>query len=458
MRIQQKSVHFGMEHGSAQRAEPPRRDADWLRQRQLIARSGCRNRRPSRVQHLPGRFRPLRRSPTDQTPNCKVPKLNAEPGSPEALLMQIAALIAQTNADLERTQSLEGGGIGNADPAAAAFRRRLEQIVDLATQVIALTHLDPASEQSFNNAVHYLSDARLELASAGEAAQAGLLIDDANSLYERDKQSFAAAESGSKVVELAERMARNLGSDDPEWLTEYAVQARQFADRFPHEPSRSAMALFNAGRLCDRFNMTESARQCLQQVQTQFPETIFAEQSAGILRRLSLQGQTIELTGPTIDGGFVEIEQYTGKPVLVVFWSTTSPTFLEQLPNLKQIEARYAATGLTIIGVNLDTDEASVDRFLTEQKLAWRQVFSVDPAQRGGRNPVARTTESRSCRPTGLSTETALWSTTARPSMLCQQRSSVLSASNDVCCTAVRLDPYLLCARKYTTLRVSATV
>src|SRR5690606_12627874 len=124
--------------------------------------------------------------------------------------------------------------------------------------------------------------------------------------------------------------------------------------------------LFTAGRLCDRFGLTDQARQCLQRVQMEFSGTAAAEQSAGILRRLSLQGQPLQLTGPTIDGGVVDIDHYKDDVVLVVFWATTSPTFREQLPAIQQIEAELAGRNFSIIGINLDKDEAAVDAFLTE--------------------------------------------------------------------------------------------
>lgn len=330
-------------------------------------------------------------------------EVNVVPGSPEALLLEITHLIAQANASVNATPSpqpptadadadsaVATDGQPAPDAATSAYRKSLEQIIDLATQVIAATHLDPEQEQAFNNAVHYLSDARLELASTGDAGQARLLIEDADSLYERDPQSFAAAESGFKVVELAERMAQSLGGNDPDWLIEYATQAQQYSERYPQERSRAAMALFTAGRLCDRHNLGEAAVGCLTQVQQRYADTLFAEQSAGILRRLLLAGKPVELAGSTIDGGFVEIEQYRGRAVLVVFWATTSPSFVEQVAAVRQLEQKYAASGLSIIGVNLDMDEATVDRFLADQQLTWPQVFSADPTQRGGRNPVAR--------------------------------------------------------------------
>jgi peroxiredoxin len=323
----------------------------------------------------------------EATPSTVQPALAA--GSPEARLQEIADLIAAANTHARQLRSDETL-VSDDSPAALAYREHLSQVIDLATQIIAQTHLDPAADQSFLAGVRYLSDARLELASSGDAEQARLLLEDADSLYERDADSPAAAEAGFKVVQLAERMARSLGGADREWLTEYAAQANQYAERFPEQQIRAAQALFWAGRLCDRFQLTDQAGTCLQRVQTQFSGTPYAEQSAGILRRLSLEGRPLELTGPTIDGGVVDIAHYKEHVVLVVFWAITSPTFVEQLPTIRQIEAEFAGRKLAIIGVNLDKDEAAVDAFLTHHHLSWPQVFSADPLERAGRNPVAR--------------------------------------------------------------------
>lgn len=328
--------------------------------------------------------------PAEAAPSSNV---TAVPGSPEARLLEIADLVAAANAIAAQIKADEPDpAVTEPSPLSQKYRHQLSRIIELATDVIAATHLNPAPDaaQSMNNAVHYLSDARLELATLGDAEQARLLLEDADSLYERDPKSFAAAEAGFKVVELAERMARSLGSQDTEWLSEHATQALQFAERFPQESNRAAMGLYTAGRLCDRYGLREQARSCLEQVQRQFGSTVFAQQSAGVLRRLSLLGQPLEFTGATIDGGFVDLAQYAGSPVLIAFWASTSTTFREHLPELQQIEAEFAGTQFAIIGVNLDKDEAAVDAYIAQNSLTWPQIFSPDPDQRGGRNPVAR--------------------------------------------------------------------
>src|SRR4029079_5295338 len=98
---------------------------------------------------------------------------------------------------------------------------------------IIQSHEDPDQAQIFNNAVHYLADARLQLALLGEQAEDDPLTEGAEALFERDAPSFAAIESGHKTVQLAEALAARNGAKNRELVREYANQAQQFARRFP---------------------------------------------------------------------------------------------------------------------------------------------------------------------------------------------------------------------------------
>lgn len=273
---------------------------------------------------------------------------------------------------------------------AAEQQKRLERIVDLAGMAIYEVHSDPEQQQIFNNAVHYLTDARLQLALLGSTDHARDLTEDAEALFEKDASSFAAVEAGHKVVQLAEAMAARHGPQNRDWVREYATQAQLFARRFPQEEGRSAVALIAAGRRCEQYALAEDARNCYLQVEKQFGGTVFADQIAGILRRLRLQGQPLELAGPTIDGGFFKVDAFTGRPMLIVFWSSASESFKRDMPILKQISESHNESELTVVGICLDEQEAAVDKFLEEYGVAWRQIFFTDPAHRAGKNPVAR--------------------------------------------------------------------
>lgn len=277
-----------------------------------------------------------------------------------------------------------------SDEAAAEQTRRMERIVDLAGMVIKRVHGDPEQQKVFNNAVHYLGDARVRLALLGDAEQAQLLSDDADTLYEHGKDTFAAIETGYKLVELAEAMAAQHGTQNNEWVKAYAIQARLFAERFPQEQGRVAVSLISAGRKCEQFALHEDARQCYYLVERMYPDSPYAQQLAGILRRLRIVGQPLELAGATIDGGFLSADQFRGKPLLVVFWASNSETLRRDLPALKKLTDRFGPERLTVIGVNMDLDEFAVDAFLEETGLGWRQIFFAEADKRGGKSPVAR--------------------------------------------------------------------
>ena len=268
--------------------------------------------------------------------------------------------------------------------------RRNERIIELASGVIQQVHAEEEKEQLFNNAVYYLGDARVNLALAGDVDQAQLLADDADALFERDPTSFSAVEAGAAVVELASQMASRYGMQNSDWVKAYSVQARLFAERFPQEQGRVAVNLISAGRKCEQFVLREEAKRCFLLVEQLYPESPFTEQISGVLRRLRVEGQPLELAGTTIDGGFFSADQFTGKPMLVVFWSSNSATFRRDLPQLQQLTDTYGSDQLTVVGVNLDLDEFQVDAFLEETGIGWRQIFFSEPDKRGGRSPVAR--------------------------------------------------------------------
>ncbi len=318
-----------------------------------------------------------------------------KPGTPEALLHQIAVLKATPPNAIRQPVKDQPGKFElvklTPEQIAPEQLRRLHTAVDLAMQVISKTKDQPKLEQLFNNAVHYLGDARKQLALAGEPDQAQLLSEDAEALFKRDKTSFAAVQSSLKVVQLAQAQAETHGKQDPRWGTAFATQARLFAEKFPQETNLAAMNLITAGRVCEQLSLTEDALHCYTTVEERYPETPFAETTAGVLRRMRLTGQKLdEFAGSTLEGGFISIDQFVGHPVLIAFWSAHSQTFQNDLPVIEAALAKHGSRGLMVVGVNLDKDQAAVDRFVEQHAMTWQNIFFSATGSRGTQNPIAR--------------------------------------------------------------------
>lgn len=318
-----------------------------------------------------------------------------EPGTPEYKLREMALLKAAPAHLIREPIAGKPGEFKEVklspEEAVKEQLRRWHSIVDLAMEVIAETKDNQEQAQLFNNAVYYLTEARKQLAIRGETNQAQLLSDNAEALYRRDKSSFAAVESALRVVQLTQALAEQSGRQDPKKAATFAKQSRLFAEKFPQETNRAAMNLMAAGRLCEQVGLTEDATSCYTAIEEKFPDSPFQETTEGILRRLRLQGEKLtEFAGSTIDGGYISIDQFAGHPVLVVFWASNSQTFQNDLPQLQAIAQKYEQRGLMVVGVNLDKDQATVDRFMEKNSISWHTIFFSDAESRGVHNPIAR--------------------------------------------------------------------
>ncbi len=299
-------------------------------------------------------------------------------GSPEALVHEASQLFLEAPPKTEDVTVLK-----------KHRKEKNDKIVKLSQQAIALTHKDRAKESVFNQAVHNLMEARMQLALAGDADQIDALNDDAVALVKRAPKSAAAAEAAHAQVNLMYGLAKTAPADDPKWLIEFAAAARYFAENFPAEERRSLPLLFAAGRSCEIPGLNKEALTCYVQILKKFPNNPIAARVTPIVRRMKLVGKPPKISGPTVDGDQVNIDDMLGKVVLVVFWNSQAEPFQELLPKLTPVLKASSRKGLQVVGVNLDSEPAHMQQFAAKHKLTWPQIFFPEPAQRGWNNPIA---------------------------------------------------------------------
>ncbi|MDA1162713.1 MAG: TlpA disulfide reductase family protein [Planctomycetota bacterium] len=314
----------------------------------------------------------------DRAQNQRETSTAPEKGSPRWLVLQMTQLrmkpFPETD-DIEKQRE--------------SRRVRNQEIITLATEAIARTHEDKEQEAVFNVAVHRLMDATMELALQGDQESVDALFGHADSLYQRDPKSRAAAEAAWFVARFANTNARRFADQDIRWLQEFSRQTRTFADRFPGEQQRAVGLLSDAGASCDYHGLREEAILCFETLKQNYPDTPQAEQAIPALRRLNLIGKPLDLGGPTLDGGFISVADFKGSPVLVVFWSTQASPFIEQADSIIVAAAKYESQGLQVLGVNLDIDETAIDAFLEKSRMGWRTIFHTDADRRGWKHPIA---------------------------------------------------------------------
>lgn len=84
----------------------------------------------------------------------------------------------------------------------------------------------------------------------------------------------------------------------------------------------------------------------------------------------------------SLDGDSVSLAAHRGKVVLLNVWATWCHPCRDEIPELRQIHARYRDRGLELIGVSVDTEgsDDAIRDFMREFQMAypvWR-----DPAER----------------------------------------------------------------------------
>jgi peroxiredoxin len=334
----------------------------------------------------------------DETPVRK----EAEKGTPEWLLNEIQrvrlmplpqeAKVTESEDDDEEDQPLtpaqEKKFAQEIEKTRAIRRERNQQIIKLAEECLQKTSRNPEQEPLFCAAVHQLLDARLQLALQGDAASIDSLYEAEKVFFERNPKSESASEAALTLVNLTHGNAVRYGSKEPRWLKEFSKRAQVYASRFPEELPRSVPLLMAAGRSCENAGQLEEAQSCFGLLSTKFKETPQGQQAEGILRRMQLKGQELDLSAPGIDGNDIVIKSMKGKMVLIVFWASNAQPFVQQLPQILEVTAKYKKY-CTVVGVNIDSDEKGVEAFVENHHLDWQQIFFPSRTQRGWNSPVA---------------------------------------------------------------------
>ena len=100
-------------------------------------------------------------------------------------------------------------------------------------------------------------------------------------------------------------------------------------------------------------------------------------------------GDSVMISGSTIDGGHFDVASLKGKAVLVAFWATWCPHCRKELPKLMNLHNRYRDRGLEIVGISLDRNSDDLQTYLGGQPLPWPTIFMDQEGLRHFNNPLA---------------------------------------------------------------------
>jgi len=95
-----------------------------------------------------------------------------------------------------------------------------------------------------------------------------------------------------------------------------------------------------------------------------------------------------------VDGKPVKLSDFRGKVVILDFWATWCPPCRAEIPGFVALQKKYADKGLTVIGVSLDEQGASVVKpFMQRFSMNYPVVIGNDKvtAEYGGISAIPTT-------------------------------------------------------------------
>lgn len=208
------------------------------------------------------------------------------------------------------------------------------------------------------------------------------------------KSGIAKDGAGAPVVayiayrEMSAEYAQKLINAKPPEMTklqdEWKDKLTKFVQDFPTAED-APDALMQLGMVNEFMGKETEAKNWYGDLVKNFAKSPMAPKAAGAIKRLGIEGQEIELAGPTLGTKEAfDVKSLKGKVVLVYYWSSNTSQCAADFAKLKSVLAERKGK-VELVTVNLDYAEADAAKFLQQNPLGGTHLFSAG----GGESPLA---------------------------------------------------------------------
>lgn len=162
------------------------------------------------------------------------------------------------------------------------------------------------------------------------------------------------------------------------WLDQLETYVRKY-----REAEDTADALLQLAITQEFSGKLAEARKWYTELAEKHGDTAAAERARGALLRFELTGKQLTLTGQSLNGRTIDISDYRGRVVLVVFWATWCRPCTEDLPQLKDLYKQYRSQGFEVVGVNLDTTSEPIESYISQHGVPWPHIYEPGGLESG---------------------------------------------------------------------------
>jgi peroxiredoxin/Flp pilus assembly protein TadD len=143
---------------------------------------------------------------------------------------------------------------------------------------------------------------------------------------------------------------------------------------------RIVKAYFNLGYALMKLGREDEAREVLKKYLTLDPSSSDATGVRAVLANPKMIDTRFapEFTVESIKGETLSLEQLRGKIVLLDFWATWCGPCRAEMPAVKKLWRKYGGDQFVMVGVSLDHNLATLERYAEEEGITWPQYFDED--------------------------------------------------------------------------------